>query len=169
MRPTPNGALLPPIMNTPEPKIPVDPRPADDDITLSFVVRFMSAAVVVGLVAAAAYSLAIFSFVPDQVGRHGGPALAAAVMLVVYLLLRLGRLRQAVFVLTGGIWAVATIFGFIVVAPNTPILAIYALGLPFLTFAPLSLRGFYALKDTATPVRAESSALRIRCSPVLPE
>lgn len=38
----------------------------------------------------------------------------------------------------------------------TPILAIYALGLPFLSFATLSLRGFYALKDTATPVRAAS-------------
>jgi putative peptidoglycan lipid II flippase len=36
----------------------------------------------------------------------------------------------------------------------TPVLAIYALGLPFLSFTSLALRGFYALKDTATPVRA---------------
>jgi putative peptidoglycan lipid II flippase len=36
----------------------------------------------------------------------------------------------------------------------TPILAVFALGLPFLSFATLALRGFYALKDTATPVRA---------------
>ena len=36
----------------------------------------------------------------------------------------------------------------------TPILAVYALGLPFLSFTTLGLRGFYALKDTATPVRA---------------
>lgn len=36
----------------------------------------------------------------------------------------------------------------------TPILAIYAGGLPFLSFTSLALRGFYALKDTATPVRA---------------
>ncbi len=36
----------------------------------------------------------------------------------------------------------------------TPILAVYALGLPFLSFVSLSLRGFYALKDTKTPVRA---------------
>ncbi len=36
----------------------------------------------------------------------------------------------------------------------TPILAVYALGLPFLSFTSLALRGFYALKDTATPVRA---------------
>ena len=36
----------------------------------------------------------------------------------------------------------------------TPILAVYALGLPFLSFTTLALRGFYALKDTATPVRA---------------
>lgn len=36
----------------------------------------------------------------------------------------------------------------------TPILAVYALGLPFLSFTMLALRGFYALKDTATPVRA---------------
>ncbi len=36
----------------------------------------------------------------------------------------------------------------------TPILAVYALGLPFLSFTMLSLRGYYALKDTATPVRA---------------
>ncbi|MBE2212616.1 MAG: murein biosynthesis integral membrane protein MurJ [Opitutaceae bacterium] len=36
----------------------------------------------------------------------------------------------------------------------TPILAIYAAGLPFLSFTSLALRGFYALKDTGTPVRA---------------
>ena len=36
----------------------------------------------------------------------------------------------------------------------TPILAIYAAGLPFLSFTSLALRAFYALKDTATPVRA---------------
>ncbi|MBI3885645.1 MAG: murein biosynthesis integral membrane protein MurJ [Opitutae bacterium] len=36
----------------------------------------------------------------------------------------------------------------------TPILAVYALGLPLLSFTSLALRGFYALKDTATPVRA---------------
>lgn len=36
----------------------------------------------------------------------------------------------------------------------TPILAIYALGLPFLSFTSLALRGFYALKDTKTPVIA---------------
>jgi len=35
-----------------------------------------------------------------------------------------------------------------------PILAVYALGLPFLSFTTVALRGFYALKDTATPVRA---------------
>ncbi|MDP2138817.1 MAG: murein biosynthesis integral membrane protein MurJ [Candidatus Didemnitutus sp.] len=36
----------------------------------------------------------------------------------------------------------------------TPVLAVYALGLPFLSFTSLALRGFYALRDTATPVRA---------------
>lgn len=36
----------------------------------------------------------------------------------------------------------------------TPILAVYALGLPFLSFTSLALRGFYALRDTVTPVRA---------------
>ncbi len=36
----------------------------------------------------------------------------------------------------------------------TPILAVYALGLPFLSFVTVALRGFYALKDTATPVWA---------------
>ncbi len=35
-----------------------------------------------------------------------------------------------------------------------PILAVYAFGLPFLSFTTVVLRGFYALKDTATPVRA---------------
>lgn len=39
-------------------------------------------------------------------------------------------------------------------AQMAPILAIYALGLPFLSFATVALRGFYALKDTVTPVRA---------------
>ena len=36
----------------------------------------------------------------------------------------------------------------------TPILAIYAAGLPFLSYTSLALRGYYALKDTGTPVRA---------------
>ena len=36
----------------------------------------------------------------------------------------------------------------------TPVLAAYALGLPFLSFTSVALRGFYALKDTVTPVRA---------------
>jgi putative peptidoglycan lipid II flippase len=36
----------------------------------------------------------------------------------------------------------------------TPILAVYALGLPFLAYTSVSLRGYYAMKDTATPVRA---------------
>ncbi|HEY8995617.1 MAG TPA: oligosaccharide flippase family protein, partial [Lacunisphaera sp.] len=36
----------------------------------------------------------------------------------------------------------------------TPILAVYALGLPFLAYTSVSLRGFYALKDTRTPVQA---------------
>jgi putative peptidoglycan lipid II flippase len=36
----------------------------------------------------------------------------------------------------------------------TPILAVSALGLPLLSFTTVALRGFYALKDTATPVRA---------------
>lgn len=36
----------------------------------------------------------------------------------------------------------------------TPVLAIYALGLPFLSFTTVALRGFYALKDTRTPVWA---------------
>ncbi len=35
-----------------------------------------------------------------------------------------------------------------------PILAVYALGLPFLAFTTVTLRGFYALQDMATPVRA---------------
>jgi len=35
-----------------------------------------------------------------------------------------------------------------------PVLAIYALGLPFLSFVNLALRAFYAQKDTTTPVRA---------------
>lgn len=36
----------------------------------------------------------------------------------------------------------------------TPVLAVYALGLPFVSFTSVALRGFYALRDTATPVRA---------------
>jgi putative peptidoglycan lipid II flippase len=35
-----------------------------------------------------------------------------------------------------------------------PILAVYAMGLPFFSFVNLVLRAFYAQKDTATPVRA---------------
>lgn len=35
-----------------------------------------------------------------------------------------------------------------------PVLAVYALGLPFLSFVNLNLRAFYAQKDTRTPVRA---------------
>ncbi|MBI2511019.1 MAG: murein biosynthesis integral membrane protein MurJ [Opitutae bacterium] len=36
----------------------------------------------------------------------------------------------------------------------TPVLVAYAIGLPFISFTSLALRGFYALRDTATPVRA---------------
>ncbi len=36
----------------------------------------------------------------------------------------------------------------------TPVLAVYALGLPFFSFVNLVLRAFYAQKDTVTPVRA---------------
>ena len=36
----------------------------------------------------------------------------------------------------------------------TPVLAVYALGLPFLSFVTVALRGFYAVRDTKTPVRA---------------
>jgi putative peptidoglycan lipid II flippase len=36
----------------------------------------------------------------------------------------------------------------------TPVLAVYALGLPFLSFVSVALRGFYAVRDTKTPVRA---------------
>lgn len=39
-------------------------------------------------------------------------------------------------------------------ALTMPLLAVFALGLPFVSFTSLALRGFYALKDTATPVRA---------------
>lgn len=35
-----------------------------------------------------------------------------------------------------------------------PVLAMFALGLPFFSFVNLALRAFYARKDTATPVRA---------------
>lgn len=36
----------------------------------------------------------------------------------------------------------------------TPVLAAFALGLPFVSFTSVALRGFYALRDTRTPVRA---------------
>lgn len=36
----------------------------------------------------------------------------------------------------------------------TPVLAVFAAGLPFLSFVNLTLRAFYARKDTVTPVRA---------------
>lgn len=51
----------------------------------------------------------------------------------------------------------------------TPILAVFALGLPFLSFTTVALRGFYALKDTVTPVRAAglSFAVNIVLSVVL--
>src|SRR5690606_11572901 len=51
----------------------------------------------------------------------------------------------------------------------TPLLMIYALGLPFLSFNTLPLRGFYALKDTVTPVRAAvlSSVLNLPLSIIL--
>jgi putative peptidoglycan lipid II flippase len=35
-----------------------------------------------------------------------------------------------------------------------PVLMVFALGLPFLSFVNIVLRAFYAQKDTATPVRA---------------
>lgn len=51
----------------------------------------------------------------------------------------------------------------------TPVLVAYAVGLPFISFTSLALRGFYALRDTATPVRAAalSFAVNIGLSIVL--
>jgi len=43
----------------------------------------------------------------------------------------------------------------------TPVLAVYALGLPFLSFVTVALRGFYALKDTVTPVRAAALSFAV--------
>ncbi len=43
----------------------------------------------------------------------------------------------------------------------TPVLAVYALGLPFLSFTTVALRGFYALKDTTTPVRAAALSFAV--------
>lgn len=43
----------------------------------------------------------------------------------------------------------------------TPVLAVYALGLPFVSFTSLALRGFYALRDTATPVRAAALSFAV--------
>lgn len=45
-------------------------------------------------------------------------------------------------------------FGATDTALMTPVLAVCALGLPFISHVSLALRAFYALKDTATPVRA---------------
>lgn len=42
-----------------------------------------------------------------------------------------------------------------------PVLAAYALGLPFISFTSLALRGFYALRDTATPVRAAALSFAV--------
>lgn len=42
-----------------------------------------------------------------------------------------------------------------------PLLAVYALGLPLLSFTTVALRGFYALKDTATPVRAAALSFAV--------
>lgn len=39
-------------------------------------------------------------------------------------------------------------------ALTVPLLAAFAVGLPFVSFTSLALRGFYALKDTSTPVHA---------------
>lgn len=51
----------------------------------------------------------------------------------------------------------------------TPVLVAYAVGLPFISFTSLTLRAFYALRDTATPVRAAalSFAVNIGLSVVL--
>jgi putative peptidoglycan lipid II flippase len=43
----------------------------------------------------------------------------------------------------------------------TPILAVCGLGLPFLSFTTVVLRGFYSLKDTGTPVRAAALSFAV--------
>lgn len=43
----------------------------------------------------------------------------------------------------------------------TPVLVVYAVGLPFISFTSLALRGFYALRDTATPVRAAALSFAV--------
>jgi hypothetical protein len=122
-------------MNTP----PVPPaavtHPVDDAINRTFVERFMRATVIVGITASCLYCLAIFLFVPEQTSRYGGPVIAGLVMVGVHFLLRAGRTRQAVLLLSGGIWLVATLFGFVIGGPNTPILAIYPVLMVFVGWA----------------------------------
>jgi putative peptidoglycan lipid II flippase len=43
----------------------------------------------------------------------------------------------------------------------TPVLAVCALGLPFISHVSLALRAFYALKDTSTPVRAAAVSFTV--------
>lgn len=42
-----------------------------------------------------------------------------------------------------------------------PVLVAYVVGLPFISFASLTLRAFYALRDTATPVRAAALSFAV--------
>jgi two-component system sensor histidine kinase/response regulator len=108
---------------------------SEDTITDAVIARFMHVVVISGLVAAAAFSGAIFLFVPEQTSRYGGPVIAGLVMVGVHFLLRAGRTRQAVLLLSGGIWLVATLFGFVIGGPNTPILAIYPVLMVFVGWA----------------------------------
>lgn len=43
----------------------------------------------------------------------------------------------------------------------TPVLVAYVVGLPFISFTSLMLRAFYALRDTATPVRAAALSFAV--------
>ncbi len=43
----------------------------------------------------------------------------------------------------------------------TPVLAAFGLGLPLVSFTSVALRGFYALRDTATPVRAAALSFAV--------
>ncbi|MBI5108310.1 MAG: response regulator [Rhodocyclales bacterium] len=108
---------------------------SEDAISEIFVARFMRVTVIAGLVAAAAFSAAIFVFVPDQSARHGGPIIAALLMVGVHFLLRAGRPRLAVLVLSGGFWLVATLFGFLIGGSHTPILTIYPALMVFVGWA----------------------------------
>jgi PAS domain S-box-containing protein len=104
---------------------------SEDEIARSmsreFSVKFLRYAVVILIAGAVAFLAVVKIVAPDQIGRTIGPAMAVALMVAVWVLLRLGRARTAVNVMAVGTWLIVTGICIFNGGVRTPIVIVYPL------------------------------------------